>query len=487
MNRQIRNKLTAIFSFMAIITGIALHVTAADKKEIPEYIGSQACLPCHADKYVSWKSSNHAQMVVPIINSSNLPLDIASAPANLQAELRKAVYMVANSFFLERDPATQHYKLLGVSFDKAAKAYKPSGVNLDWSTSCAGCHTTNMNTPNLTWGEAGIGCEACHGPGRNHALNKGDISKIVASKDADICGQCHGGNDVQTGGKLMSDGTKWVVGFRPGMKLSTLPGIQLTPVDPKKIPPDSDISANHLRNFNMWEASGHSKALSRIVNNSQATADCYGCHSAEGFAAKLQGKKVDIAQKGSFNTLSCVACHDPHNSDNPRQLVVEANKLCVSCHTQEAVLKGQGARGIEDIRSVHSAVSCVSCHMTEGNHLMKVIRPDDPDLSEKRADTCTACHKDNNRKGRAEQLHVWQAEYKEKMDALQADVNSVSAALKEKPDLLNAELKKKFGDLRFNLSILTRDRSQSAHNLDYALEIMAAASRDLKELKVAVK
>ena len=226
MNRQIRNKLIVIFSVMAIISGIALHATAADKKEIPEYIGSQACLPCHADKYVSWKSSNHAQMVVPIINSSNLPLDIASAPANLQAELRKAVYMVANSFFLERDPATQHYKLLGVSFDKVAKAYRPSGVNLDWSTSCAGCHTTNMNTPNLTWGEAGIGCEACHGPGRNHALNKGDISKIVASKDADICGQCHGGNDVQTGGKLMSDGTKWTVGFRPGMKLSSLPVIQ---------------------------------------------------------------------------------------------------------------------------------------------------------------------------------------------------------------------------------------------------------------------
>ena len=487
MNRQIRNKLIVIFSVMAIISGIALHATAADKKEIPEYIGSQACLPCHADKYVSWKSSNHAQMVVPIINSSNLPLDIANAPANLQGELRKAVYMVANSFFLERDPATQHYKLLGVSFDKVAKAYRPSGVNLDWSTSCAGCHTTNMNTPNLTWGEAGIGCEACHGPGRNHALNKGDISKIVASKDADICGQCHGGNDVQTGGKLMSDGTKWTVGFRPGMKLSSLPGIQLTPVDPNKIPPDSNISANHLRNFNMWQASGHSKALGRIINNSQATADCYGCHSAEGFAAKLQGKKVDIAQKGSFNTLSCVACHDAHNSDNPRQLVVDAETLCTSCHTQDATLKGKGARGIEDTRSVHAAVSCVSCHMTEGNHLMKVIRPDDPDLSEKRTDTCTTCHKDNNRKGRARQIQEWQADYKEKMSALQAEVNSISAALKEKPDLLNADLKKKFGDLRFNLSLLTRDRSQGAHNLDYALEIMTLASNDLKELKAAVK
>jgi hypothetical protein len=112
---------------------------------------------------------------------------------------------------------------------------------------------------------------------------------------------------------------------------------------------------------------------------------------------------------------------------------------------------------------------------------------DDPNLTEKNIDTCTTCHKDNNRKARAKQLQEWQAEYKEKMDALQADVNSISAALKEKPDLLNADMKKKFGDVRFNLSILTRDSSKSAHNSDHALDIMALASSDLKELKAAVK
>jgi hypothetical protein len=138
---------------------------AGEKKEIPEYIGSQACLSCHSEKYIQWKPSNHAQMVVPIINSSDLPLDISKAPANLQPELRKASYMVANSFFLARDPVTEHYKTLGVSYDKVKKAYAPSGFSLDWSTACAGCHTTNMNTPKLTWGESGIGCEACHGPG----------------------------------------------------------------------------------------------------------------------------------------------------------------------------------------------------------------------------------------------------------------------------------------------------------------------------------
>ncbi len=460
---------------------------AGEKKEIPEYIGSQACLGCHSEKYSQWKPSNHANMVIPIINSTNLPLEISKAPANLQPELRKAAYMVANSYFLARDPSTEHYKTLGVFYDKEAKAYKPSGFSLDWSTSCAGCHTTNMNTPNLTWGEAGIGCEACHGPGRDHATSKGDVTKIVSSKAADVCGQCHGGNDVQTGGNLMSDGTKWVVGYRPGMKLSELKGLQLTPVDPAKTPPDSSVAVNHLRNYNMWAASPHSKALSLVLDSKMANADCYGCHSAEGFAAKLQGKKVDIANKANFNTLSCVACHDPHDSEYPRQLVMAPDKLCASCHSQEATLKGTAAKGIEETKGVHSSLTCVQCHMTEANHLMKVIRPDAPDLAEKRPDTCTSCHKNSSKKQQAALLQELQASYTKKMDALQADLKSLGAALKEKPDALNTDLKGKLNSARGNLSVLTRDGSRGFHNFEYATKIMDQAGKDLATVKAAMQ
>jgi predicted CXXCH cytochrome family protein len=265
----------------------------------------------------------------------------------------------------------------------------------------------------------------------------------------------------------------------------------VVPAQEKKAVPDhSDFTSCqpcHADKQSMWEASGHSKAIGLVKDSKMASADCYACHSTEGFAAKLQGSKVDTAQKETFHTVSCLACHNPRGTENPHRLVMDAEKICTACHTQGNFLKGSGARGVEDTRSVHSAIPCTSCHMTGGSHLMKVIRPDDPNLSEKSVDTCTACHKDNNRKARAKQLQEWQTEYKEKMDALQADVDSISAALKEKPDLLNADLKKKFGDVRFNLSLLTRDKSKSAHNFDYSLEIMALASSDLKELKAAVK
>ena len=244
---------------------------------------------------------------------------------------------------------------------------------------------------------------------------------------------------------------------------------------------------SHLRVSDMWKASGHSKSLSHIINDSRATADCYGCHSEEGFKARLQGKKIDTAQKESFNPVTCTTCHDPQHGKNSRKLVVDSEDLCSSCHSQRAVLQGKGAKGIDETRSFHSAVDCVSCHMTDGNHLMKVFRPDDPEVSEKRLDTCTACHKDNNRKARASQLQEWQETYKKEMDPLQADLNAINAALKEKPNLLNDALKTKLSNVGANLSMLAHDSSRGAHNVDFASEIMSSAAKDLLEIKSAIK
>jgi predicted CXXCH cytochrome family protein len=237
----------------------------------------------------------------------------------------------------------------------------------------------------------------------------------------------------------------------------------------------------------MWEASGHSKSLNRVTN-STSSPDCYSCHSEEGFKAKLVGKKVDLAQKDSFHSVTCTTCHNvPHNTKYPHQLVQDPEDLCSSCHTQRSVLQGKGAKGIDEMRSFHSGVECYSCHMSEGNHFMKVLRPDDATIVAPRLDTCTTCHKDNNRTARAGQLKDWQSTYKQEMDPLQADLNAINAALKEKPGLLNDPLKAKLNDTRANLLILTKDMSQGVHNFDFALEIMSLAAKDLKEIKAAIK
>jgi len=116
-----------------------------------------------------------------------------------------------------------------------------------------------------------------------------------------------------------------------------------------------------------------------------------------------------------------------------------------------------------------------------------VLRPDDPSLTEKRLDTCTACHRDNNRVARVEQIHEWQSTHDENMAPLLADVKIIEEALKKTPGLLNASLISKFEDLKANLSILEKDGSHGFHNFVFSLEITSLAARDLKEIKAAIK
>jgi predicted CXXCH cytochrome family protein len=258
----------------------------------------------------------------------------------------------------------------------------------------------------------------------------------------------------------------------------------------KEIPDHTNFpscQACHAEKDAMWEASNHGKAIRRLANNSPAATDCAGCHSSARPETAPQDTIADKEKKDSFHKAACLACHARQKSSYDHRVVIDPEKLCDTCHTQRAVFWGKGAKGIEDSRNFHSGVPCISCHMTEGNHRMKVLRPDDPGLTEKRLDTCTACHKDNNREARVQQIQEWQSTYDENMAPLLADVKTIEAALKKTPGLLNASLKSKFDDVKANLALLEKDGSRSFHNFVFSLEIASLASGDLKEIKAAIK
>jgi predicted CXXCH cytochrome family protein len=258
----------------------------------------------------------------------------------------------------------------------------------------------------------------------------------------------------------------------------------------KEVPDHSNFQscqACHAEKAGMWVASGHGKAISLIAGSKQAATDCSGCHSPQSIAGTPQGATANTAPKESFHKVSCLACHGRQKTEYAHRLVVDPEKLCTLCHTQKPIFLGHGARGIEDSRNFHSGVPCFSCHMTEGNHKMKVLRPDDPGLTEKRLDTCTACHKDNNRASRVRQIQEWQSIYEESMKPLMADVKAIDEALKKKPDLLNAALKSKLDDVKANLSLLEKDGSRGFHNFVFMMEITDNAAADLKKIKSAIK
>ncbi len=261
--------------------------------------------------------------------------------------------------------------------------------------------------------------------------------------------------------------------------------------DEKKEIPDhagfQTCHACHAEKQNMWRASNHSSAIKLTASNNPAAAGCSGCHSPRKVQAGSQQAIAGSAKQESFHQTACLACHSRQKTEFNYRVVMQPEKLCDTCHTQRSIFLGLGAKGIEDSRNFHSGVPCISCHMTEGNHAMKVLRPDDPGLTEKRLDTCTACHKDNNREARIEQIQDWQSTYDESMAPLLADVKAIEEALKKKPDLLNASLRSKLEDVKANLAILENDGSRSFHNFVFLLEITSLASGDLKEIKAAIQ
>jgi predicted CXXCH cytochrome family protein len=257
----------------------------------------------------------------------------------------------------------------------------------------------------------------------------------------------------------------------------------------KSIPDHSGFQscqACHAEKHGMWESSGHGKAIRKIVNYTPSATNCSGCHSLAGAESKQPNTTVNNAGQEAFHGISCLACHARQKTEYDHRLLKDSEKLCDECHTQRAIFWGKGAKGIEDSRIYHSGVPCIGCHMTEGNHRMQVLRPDDPDLPEERLDTCTACHMDNNRKARAEQIQEYQLTYEEDMAPMLEDINAIEAALKKTPGLLDATLKSRFEDVKANLKLMEEDGSRGFHNFVFFLEISSMASRDLKEIKAAI-
>lgn len=123
--------------------------------------------------------------------------------------------------------------------------------------------------------------------------------------------------------------------------------------------------------------------------------------------------------------------------------------------------------------------------MPNNNHLMKVIKPDDPGLNATSSDSCTGCHKDSSKDVRAAYLNMWQTTTSGKIEALNADIAAIDAAVKAGATLTD-DLKLKLDSVKTNVSFITADGSMGAHNFDYATRILSAAQKDIAAVKAAV-
>lgn len=210
-----------------------------------------------------------------------------------------------------------------------------------------------------------IGCERCHGPGEDHAVNfPGDTSKIInPSKDLtptqanNLCGMCH------TRGKSLPNGTfgfpfddanltGWAVGDMVADFYSDGTGLW----------PDNKSSKKHHQQFHdFYESSKPTFEFHNVA--------CYECHDVHNTAE--HNIREEIVEEDSLGNPITIAT-EPDN-----------NTLCLACHSTHGDFAGISKEWVADYNNHISDIApIVSAHT---NH------PYDPDgpLATSR---CIKCH-----------------------------------------------------------------------------------------------
>lgn len=350
-----------------------------------EYVGSAACLECHAVEAKSYSETAMARSIV------ELAKEAGPAPFNDRVELPKSFpfqYSVKRDIGisveeLSLDPqgnavCRQTEKLTmaigsgahattfavarpGVSFFEApltwyrslsAWAMSPGyeradhrRFNREITAECLFCHAGQVNHVTGSRNrfdadrpivEAAIGCERCHGPGDEHvraqrgnaAVGKSlsatlvDPGKLDFELGNDVCLQCH--RTGNKGREVLRPGRSWT-DFRPGMPLANI-AQQFA---------DSDDSTTH---------------------STEA-----GIHFT-GKMSQLSRSRCFVESPGK---LGCLSCHSIHHRPEPQKRVEAYRKVCLDCHQSHPCKLSEPVR-----RRRQTDDSCHACHMPK-------VRPSD--------------------------------------------------------------------------------------------------------------
>jgi predicted CXXCH cytochrome family protein len=414
-------------------------------QETGDYLGSGACERCHSPEHAQWKKSLHIQMTRPVADAAILG-DFRDGTKFADHGRAYTFGMKGDKPFVSVSFGGRAPETFTVDYTLGAKRYQgylstlpegriyvlpvfwhvadrrwidwkeltpiPDGahdIRQIWNANCFNCHATNLvqgydvdeKKYQTTWTELGIGCEACHGPGRDHVAlmeawekdpgsrPKYDPSnrnrrltetfKILTTRSAaprrvyDMCAYCHGNkNNV-------------FVGFKGGDRYEdyALPFLISEPI------PENDAQGE------FWP-DGRPNRFNRpqaltLTGCFQAGAiSCANCHLAHGAKPNPFSLKVNI--------------HEGRNGDT----------LCTQCHTTP---KFVGATLKEHtFHAPDSAGSrCISCHMSDVNWRLLNRRRDHTFQAPVPENTvqfgipnaCTTCHDDRTPEWAARQMGSW--------------------------------------------------------------------------------
>ena len=379
---------------LAALLGACHPADESPRADAQGYVGSAACASCHAEIAREFDGSIHRMAMVAAREGAPLrahptadgPLVQDGDRLRMTAASLGAASDVDAVYALGRTHVEQYVgrlrpgrlQALPRAFDVtrsewfdlfAGETRTPEdwghwtnrGMNAD--AQCLGCHTTGYDkgydaatdTYDSRWREMGVGCEACHGPGRAHvaARRAGGAGDPWAGGDPerllDACSVCHSRRVERAA-------------FVPG-------GVFLDAFEPELL----DTDAYHP--------------------DGQVKEELY--------------ELVSFQQSKMFHEgVRCWNCHDPHG-DGTR---APGDALCRTCHD---------ARYDSEAHTHHPAGSagaeCKGCHMPvtvfmqrDPRHDHSFRRPDpDATIALGVPNACNRCHADRDAAWAAAQVHAW--------------------------------------------------------------------------------
>jgi len=403
------------------------------------YVGTAACVQCHADQNAAWQGSHHAR-AMQVAGAETMLGDFANAKFT-HAGVTSTFFTGDGRYYVNTDgpdgkradfeirytfgitPLQQYLitlpggrmQALGIAWDtrpksaggqrwfhlypeRTPKAGDPlhwTGIDQNWNYQCADCHSTNLRkgydetsrTFDTTWTDLNVACEACHGPGSNHlswAQKERDWKRFERDKGLVVA------LDERKG-------VGWAIDAASGNAVRSK-----ARDTNREIETCARCHARRGQFSDAWHAG-------------QPLGDAFRASLIEPGLYHADGQQRDeVYTYGSFvqsrmhaQGVTCSDCHEPH-SGKPR---APGNAVCAQCH----------AGGKYDV-AAHThhpegtkVAECAACHMPTAtymivdprhDHSFRIPRPDRT-VALGVPNACNRCHVRETAQWAATALAKW--------------------------------------------------------------------------------
>jgi hypothetical protein len=274
------------------------------------FAGSARCGGCHENQFEDWQSTLHARMQIRPgdAQAAGFPLPEADPEDGVEISSWSDVLFVVG----------QKWRTAYVGKDGQIQGLQWNYLLGDWvphddgdlaGYDCGGCHTTGYDASAIflddreqpvtgitgSWVEYSIGCEACHGPGAQHAdaPRKENINRILFDwYDPDDDGSP---DPVDLRSSLMCANCH----FR-----GTRDAVQ--------------TDRRSREQYNDWLVSPHADTLESTTLNTYC-AQCHSPGNAHYFATEYNFRYFEPSDA---THVTCISCHNPHRTSQPRWAIM---------------------------------------------------------------------------------------------------------------------------------------------------------------------